>query len=205
MKLSISPLGGSVINYTLQWRTLGTTLWNTSGVTPANPITASITTATITLPNTNTVYQFQLLTNCGTSVAQSAIIVKSNRACPAITELGLLSTDTTISGAFPLATPNPIGLHFTSLKIYLLLGIQIVDTRIISTISASNQFVFTGLSASTNYGISVEIQYSQADSFPDATLATGDTNILHNCSNYTIATQIAQVCPTITILSVIQS
>ena len=205
MKLTISPLGGSVINYTLQWRALGATIWNTNNVAPANPITASILNSTVTLPAINTVYQFQLLTNCGTSVAQSTIITKSNRGCPAVTELGLTTTDTTISGAFPLPTPNPVNIHFASLKIYLLLGTQIVDTKTISSIGASNQFLFTGLTASTNYSITVEMQFSQADSFSDTSLATGDTTVLHNCSNYTIATQQAQVCPTVTIISITQS
>lgn len=68
--------GASATSQTVQYRIKNTSSWTSNtGITPANPLGAGVTSASITSFSNNTIYQVQVLSNCcpGTEAAGQAL------------------------------------------------------------------------------------------------------------------------------------
>lgn len=204
LNLNLSPLGASVVSYTVQYRALGSNIWLNSNVIPNNPISSSVLNPYITLPTDNTIYQVQLLSNCGTNIAQSIIQRFINRGCPIYSALNLNSTDVSISGVFPLNTPSPISTHISSINIQLFIGTTLVNSQIISTPTAFNSFIFTSLISNTVYSLVFVINYTFPDTISPA-YSLGDSSSQHLCLGNSFTTAASAICPVPVIISITQS
>ena len=204
LNVTLASLGATVSTYVLQWRALGSNIWLTTNVTPSNPIPASFLTPYITFPTDNTIFQYQLLSNCGSSVAQSIIQRFINRGCPSYTSLNLVPSDTAVTGVFPLNSPAPISNHISSIVIGLYIGTTLVSSQTISTPTAFNAFTFTSLISSTVYSLVFDINYAQSDSI-SYTYSLLDTSSLHKCLANSFTTAASAICPIPIIISITQS
>jgi len=201
IRLNLGSFGVSASNYTVRWRVLGSTTWITSGLTPANPIPTTNLTPVITVPNENTIYEVQVITNCGTSTAQSAIIKKIARQCPTTLQYNVTTTDTTITISYPLDTPAPISNHVTSILVQLYQGPTLITSQTISSPNSNNTITFNGLNQNTTYTVRHTVTYAHADSIPEGSYPNGATANTSICT-VSVQTEVTASCPIPVILSV---
>ena len=143
LNINVAPFGVGTINWTLRWRILGTSVWSTSSVSPTNPISASTTTAIITVPNENTIYELQILSNCGSTTSQSSIIKKIARECPTLLASNVITTDTSITVSTPIATPAPISNHIANILVELYQGLTLISNQLLTTPNSVNTVTFS--------------------------------------------------------------
>ena len=75
--LNWTPAGGvNSLNQTAKYKLNGAVTWLTTGFTPANPMNALVNTTQITGLLNNTIYQFQVDTNCSIGGPTSSPIVQ---------------------------------------------------------------------------------------------------------------------------------
>lgn len=204
LNINVAAFGVGTINWTLRWRILGTSTWSTSSVSPTNPISASTTSAVITVPNENTIYELQILSNCGSTTSQSAIIKKIARECPTLLASNVSTTDTSITVSVPVATPAPISNHIANILIEIYQGLTLISNQLITVPNSTNTVTFTGLTASTTYTIKTTIQYQDPDSIPESSYPNGATDETQKC-NFNVVTDALMACATPIVISVIES
>jgi hypothetical protein len=202
--ITISPVGLGITNYTIRWRIKGASVWNTTGVTPANPQLSSTTSASIAVPNTNTVYEVQIISSCGSSTSQTPIFNTIERDCPTLLEQSITATDTSITASFPLNTPAPISSHVTSLVVELYQGLSLISTQTIAAPNTTNTLTFTGLNQSTTYTLKYTTTYAHSDSIPLLTYSNGGTANSSVCS-VNVLTAVTPACPIVIITGLSQS
>ena len=205
ISVNIQPFGISVTSWNIRWRVLGTVTWFTNATTPSNPQLANNSLVTITVPYLNTVYEVQILSNCGNSTTNSAIIKQIKRGCPTLSSQNVNVTDTTITASFPIATPAPISNHIASLKVEIFQGVTLINTFVFTTtLDNYNTITFSGLNPNTTYTLKSTITYTQSDSVPLNSYPNNATANTQICTT-DVLTNNTTVCSTPIILTVTES
>jgi hypothetical protein len=200
IQLNLSAFGIGTTDYTLRYRPFGTSSWvSTSGISPTNPIPTTTLNPTITGLAENTIYEIQLLGNCGASTSQSSIYRKITRECPSLLSMGVVVTDSTISANFPLGSLTPLTNHVGSITVDILQGVTLVNTQTIAP-STLNTVTFTGLTQNTTYTLRYTITYSQSDTIT-STYSAGSTVNTQVCE-MSVLTSSTPVCQTPVITSI---
>lgn len=202
--VTISPVGLGITNYTIRWRVKGSSIWNTSGVTPSNPQIPSTTSASINVPNTNTVYEVQIVSTCGSNTSQTPIYNTIERDCPTLLEQNITATDSSITASFPLNTPAPISSHINNIVAELYQGSLLINSQTIATPNNTNTLTFTGLNQNTTYTIKYIVTFAYADSIPLASYSNGGSSNTHIC-NLNVLTSATPSCPIVIITGLSQS
>ena len=103
--LTWTPTGGTTTSQIAKYRALGSSNWITNNFTPANNLSDVATTTTAKNLNTNTVYQFQVDSNCPGDVSNSNIYEAVIFECQTTT---LTQTSPTASHWDIRASQNPL-------------------------------------------------------------------------------------------------
>lgn len=202
--LQLGSFGVGVVDYTLKHRVYGTSTFLTTNAIPTNPIPATNITPQIIGVIDNTIYEIQITSNCGSSVANSSIVRKIKRGCPTLAQHNISVTDTTITSSFPLATPAPISNHISNITVELYQGLTLVNSQIISAPNTINTVTFTGLNQNTTYTLKYKVNFTAPDSLPLLTYPNGGTDSMMVC-NTTAQTNVTPLCPSGIILSISES
>jgi len=204
LTINVSPFGVGTTSWTLAWRILGTTTFNTTNVTPANPISASTTTAVLNVPNENTIYELRVIANCGSSTSQSAIFKRIARECPTLLASNVSTTDSSITVSVPVATPAPIGNHITNILVEVYQGLTLISNQLITNPNSTNTVTFTGLNQNTTYTIKSTITYQEPDTIPQLTYPNGADAETQICT-FDVVTDATPSCQTPVITNITES
>lgn len=204
LTINVSPFGVGTTSWTLAWRVLGTSTFNTTNVTPANPISASTTTAVLNVPNENTIYELRIIANCGSSTSQSAIFRRIARECPTLLASNVSTTDSSITVSVPVATPSPISNHIANILVEVYQGLTLISNQLITNPNSVNTVTFTGLNQNTTYTIKSTITYQEGDSIPQSSYPNGATNETQICT-FNVVTDTLPTCQVPVIISISES
>lgn len=188
INLNISAFGVGTTDYSVRWRIYPSLTWVTTGITPSNPIATSNLAPSITVPNENTVYDIQIVGNCGSSTSQSAVFKKITRACPTLLQYSATVTDSSITSNFPLNAATPLTNHVSSILVELFQGVTLISSQTIAP-TTLNTTTFTGLSASTTYTLKHTVTYTQSDTIV-GTYSSGSTVNTQVCSTTILTTSV---------------
>ena len=201
LTINVSPFGVSATSWTLAWRVLGTSTFNTTNVTPSNPIATSTTSATINVPNENTIYEVKVISNCGGNTSQSSVIKRIARECPSLLASNVSTTDSTITVSVPIGTPAPISNHVTNILVEVYQGLTLITNQLITNPNSTNTVTFTGLNQNTTYTIKTIITYQEGDTIPQASYPNGADSETQICT-FDVLTDVLPSCSSPIIISV---
>lgn len=178
------------VSQQLEWKDNAVGIWNTSGVTPANPLPANASQAILSGLQPGKIYSVRIKMICTTGFTYSAEFqINIIMFCIGPKDFGLSSsTADSVTIAFPNSFNLPIPSDISKLKVRLYKQsdnsfIQAVEASI-SNRSVAQLFVFTGLTAGTVYYYT----YQLCKTFGTEEICSAVNNCGGNAVDYQIST-----------------
>lgn len=138
--------GASASNQDVQYKLSTSSTWTTH--TSVGP---TIATASITGLSDNKIYDFRVITNCAGGISTSAATQQINILCPTVT-----TNPSNNSVGYSFAHDSTSSITAYTAKIFDTTGTTLISSQTPSG-TTTRSGTFTGLTASTNYKIRIEI------------------------------------------------